>query len=1766
MVQVNVPNFGSLNFPDDMSAEDIDYVIRRDIAPLLPKEEPLPTSQIGLGAGAGQFGMQADVATALGELSKKLGYESTGAFFEDYAQKYNKEAEKRATAAKTTEAGKIGSLEDFFNYLSYTLGSLAPPALTALGAGVAGGVGAGALGAGALGVGIAAGGAGAGSMILPNLGGNLQAQDEAGIPRDLGPAAAAAVAQSAVELLGPELFMLKALIKPAATTASRSFLKRLPGTAGKAGAGEAGEEVGQEALQRLQAEQEILSPEAIQRYAESGAAGLVGGLALSPLANVRRGPTVKKETPPEAVTPPPKQFTLEEANTILGSWGIDPEITGRNLNQEERITLASQYGTEKIRNLEQAKTFLFDAGIDPEITGRNYSPTEQLNIAQSLQQISLSRAWTPEDLANLGIAPKLIPHFTRKAPTQISRQKALPAPDILKYGPIQSQEVADALLQRLGYDIESLQPVERRYRANTIQQNLDERAASYTTKEIVPPVSGPAIQAEQLKVGTDWKTSPPYGREPYFAKSPVVAEIPDVGAYTANLPRADVNAPGYSQSALTNAGQLNEALTLKHGKNWVPGEAWSRPELRNAIRGIVGRSNNEELNSAIALLEREKFITKQGQNYTPSTKEVLPGEAFLLEDKKEEIPPGEAYLPQGLQQSLSEEGVTPQKIKKLNEIVSRVTRGQGTITNLFSGAVPEELASNISDEAMFETGVFPGADIGGFAAGKDITLGYAGGKNAPIAAYHESYHVVENIPGMFTNEEHAAKERDTEQVRASLEDLQRLGAFNKYSNIAAMSREEVRAYSFQVFAEGRDTDFNARLPTSIRRIYLKLASFLKDIGRVLTGREMNVKDVFEHLYSGRVGRDKKSGVISNKVKASIFSKAREEVQHARRSAPKDKTSVKEDLRDIGLFNSMAHTNVRIAELFPQARRTVNQLFERKATRTKVFQDSLEGLQPLNALNNAQKSKITNMLYEAWKQEVPVNVSDKEATVGALRTTDPKEIAAIKAHQDTMRNLWRGLKDAFTTFLKDGGVAQEDLDKIVGQFERASREGYMPAMRFGKWAVSVKDASGKLLHLETFSKSITALSDKAVKNQALARIKELEKQYPGAKIRDHAFNHSQWQQMGLDQLPFIEQVASALGMSKDEDIQTLFKKLREEITKKTFQGFLGRARRIPGIVTPDNETWYLPKADTIYSARAASFIANMKHQNAMADALKDLKDFPALAKHFEGVNEYSTSPKETGAWLKSVAFMYLLGGNISSAMVNLTQLLHTTSPALTAIAGARAIPAMAKGFKQALSMASLSRSFSQGIDWDNKPPNIPQDMWEATKRAHDSGLLGMVQLKDITGYFDPQMLGAIEKIRASGTFNRNATKFLETMAGTFGFVESLNRLTTFFTTYELTKNNPAALKKANAFLKTTRFGGETLDHEGAAKALTELTQFLMSKENRPAFMRYGGIFTEVPTQFMQFPIMMLETMGRYLGNINEEGHAKALSLMVLGLGMTSGLMGMPFVDFSKGILEAAYNMLTGKKIDFEKEVRDFMQPLGDFRWAESFLHGPARMLGFDISHRASVDFPRADMLKGNFSGPIGGVASSLMQAEKWYSQGFTWNAIAALLPLAFRNVANAYLMTEEGYRQSSGRVLVAPENLSEGDILRKAVGFQPTSVARASELMQAEDALKTAVQDRKEYYTEQLVALRVGATLASRRGDEARYRFLMEDYRDLLKKAREEDMREKNPENWLRIRGSDISKRVQQDLAGRSSKQAIGKASKIAIRGPAKDLRDLYLGP
>jgi hypothetical protein len=285
MAVYRLPSGREVTFPEDASPSEIEEVLNQ----LEPYTDPtVPKSETGKGMGAGWFGLKSGAAKFGEEAAQRLGLPETEEAFRAAHDRYEAEIEKRAAKVGRVEA--IESLGDFANWFSHTAGQavgFAGPAMVATPAI--------ALGAGALGATTAAAGAiglaGGAAALVPSLTGeNLKAQEEAGAEENFGVALGTGVAQAALEqIAGPTGRLFKAMIGKATADAAKPFLKRLPREAGISLMQEAGEEVAQQALQRIQAGQDLSSPEAISEFVNSAAGGAVGGLLFSPMGAVRFG-------------------------------------------------------------------------------------------------------------------------------------------------------------------------------------------------------------------------------------------------------------------------------------------------------------------------------------------------------------------------------------------------------------------------------------------------------------------------------------------------------------------------------------------------------------------------------------------------------------------------------------------------------------------------------------------------------------------------------------------------------------------------------------------------------------------------------------------------------------------------------------------------------------------------------------------------------------------------------------------------------------------------------------------------------------------------------------------------------------------------------------------------------------------------------------------------------------------------------------------------------------------------------------------------------------------------------------------------------------------------------------------------------------------------------------------------------------------------------------------------------------------------------------
>jgi len=162
----------------------------------------------------------------------------------------------------------------------------------------------------------------------------------------------------------------------------------------------------------------------------------------------------------------------------------------------------------------------------------------------------------------------------------------------------------------------------------------------------------------------------------------------------------------------------------------------------------------------------------------------------------------------------------------------------------------------------------------------------------------------------------------------------------------------------------------------------------------------------------------------------------------------------------------------------------------------------------------------------------------------------------------------------------------------------------------------------------------------------------------------------------------------------------------------------------------------------------------------------------------------------------------------------------------------------------------------------------------------------------------------------------------------------------------------------------------------------------------------------------------------------------------------------------------------------------------------------------------------------------------------------------VLPNFARNLVQAGQYTTRGVRDSRGNMTIAPEQMSNSDVVMKGLGWTPTQVTAQRDYNYAQYRMQTATDAYKAR-----MADRIAKTLAlmSRTQDQATRAELMKQVRKAYDDVAAFNA-ELAPENRVGITSTMIRNRVQKEMMG--SAAGFGKERKQA-RGASSDLRELY---
>jgi hypothetical protein len=740
--------------------------------------------------------------------------------------------------------------------------------------------------------------------------------------------------------------------------------------------------------------------------------------------------------------------------------------------------------------------------------------------------------------------------------------------------------------------------------------------------------------------------------------------------------------------------------------------------------------------------------------------------------------------------------------------------------------------------------------------------------------------------------------------------------------------------------------------------------------------------------------------------------------------------------------------------------------------------------------------------------------------------------------------------------EDQSIPQEDITfmyeqiDVLKNIENMKRSGFVPHSRQGGYGFTVhlkenidpktgkvKPGVDPVFHAQVEDGKHKGKFDK-FQYQMVQKDLQQFKGDPRYKVSegylmtyDNIFNR-----LGEDQITF-DLLAALLGSDKSEDAYVNIKEnLDRKVKSKGFARRFSEAKNIPGY----SKDW--DRVLNSYFTGAAHYFAKQRYRPELESfnrqvqtELGNVERHQPIQKKINDYTDYMSSPNESFQNIRAINFLWTMGGNLSTALLQYLTLPTTSLGSMT-----RFNP------NPVNNMRYLQRYFNMALK--NSVIGSSLEGGSVIFRYDDPRVLKkLLDTKQIT----PDEASFIRKAVSRG---RTGAAFLEEQAGTKRYdtrsrtggvkdklgsitnaagipisaMEQATRFATLMAHYRMLKDNPKALKAASDTLQNDfrfqtqrKLSGNTLAEDVAFFGADE-AHAVFGKTGRSDIMR-GGLgafvfpFQTYPQQVVEFIVRMASSQG---------GNGKRGALATLGsLFLMSGLMGLPGGELLKELLEEAYKAYEGEEVDLDYEIRrKLTETTGDPTAGLFLTQGAGRaFFNVDVARRVGLPIIGQDILlaamgvRGDVPSELTGVQGSMLAngIEAWrsYNQDESGSKVVSLLtPTAISNILKAHTYAEEGVQTKKGTQLISPEDTSSGSIYLRAMGFTSGEIASAREAQYWVQLENTRVRPKmnsfrakgKNLVTKRYRALKQGNLEESERYVRE-YKQLTKEVEDFLKK-------------------------------------------------------------
>ena len=787
---------------------------------------------------------------------------------------------------------------------------------------------------------------------------------------------------------------------------------------------------------------------------------------------------------------------------------------------------------------------------------------------------------------------------------------------------------------------------------------------------------------------------------------------------------------------------------------------------------------------------------------------------------------------------------------------------------------------------------------------------------------------------------------------------------------------------------------------------------------------------------------------------------------------------------------------------------------------------------------------------------------------------------------------------------------EDTLKIYNEAKKQKRLMYFPSLRNGRYGFKYKFRDARGVERTGFKViNDTGVTIKSLRRNAGEFQKKFFLENSEYKKEGDVFEvtYDNFIRENIDasdsfmiQMIFDSAIGSTeLSSKMDENaLRDLRSKFIGKLSQSVGKRLLPKSTSVYGYLTRDNRSTYLSENFNNYVSSQANLISrmpdNIQLQKEITKAKSDRSIPEPVIQQVEkvwGKDGYLTEEHRIADKFKRGAFVWWLGYNLSSAMVNLVGLVHTTMPYIMAIAKnpAEGTQALIKGVKLAMMMTKrmpfaspekvgMSRVLqfldfaNKPFDFTTKPDGMPQDIFDMLKSIQPS--LNPIMLSDFTGELTQQ--GLRRNTKAGRAFDIA----LRGAGFAFAWVETFNRVTTAIAAYETYKKNPEAARRIYEAEGVNKFG--EFNAENFTKFSVEKAQFKFDKTERPAYNR--GPIGGVVTQFLPYQVNVMRYFFGALragifgaSGVDAQGNPRKLDpetrkiyqKMALISSMAfiagGGLIGMPLAAITGDLISMIISAFGGDEEDPEKMLTDMFNSFGLPQEISAALayRGLPSLVGVEIGKRTGIEGPRSlfNNVFGNqeaslsdFFGPAGGILGQASNFFRRYNSGDEDIAFMELLPPVFRNIALASMGSRRVTLAGRELPVEAFGGIDFFDTIVQASGFTPTAVVEARNSQYQQNMMERNYTRRGERFRNEARNTLVDLYTARAEGDQEAVRELQEDIRAIQEAVNES--RRENPSEPFSFDLKTIARYASDDFLRRQGIQ-------IPVREMPKVIRPQY---